>query len=172
MHAPLQQPAYLAPADRPSAGWWHLAPRHAVSLLPKAPCVLRIAQGRVWVTTGAHLGGGDQPDSGDVVLHAGDELAVPAGARLVMESWPVQPGEVVRFDFSEPVAAWAAPLPRFEREVARPARELGHELLSSVGALGRAAWAFARVLRGLAGYGEYLVAGRGRVLSALESGPP
>jgi hypothetical protein len=28
------------------------------------------------------------------------------------------------------------------------------------------------LLRGLAGYGEYLVAGRGRVLSRFESNPP
>lgn len=171
-----QQPAVNAPvAPSPMPGWWRLAPHRTISLQPKVHSVLRIAQGRVWVTMGALQGLAGQADSGDVVLHPGDELAVPAGAHLVMESWPVQPGhtgEQVRFDFSEPVAVWAATAPRFEREVASPARDVGHELRVSAGALGRAAWAFARVLRGLGGYGEYLVAGRGRVMSPLEAGRP
>ena len=51
---------------------------------------------------------------------------------------------------------------RFDREVLSPARELG-------AALGQAATAVARVMRGLLGYSEFLVAGRGRVLSPLES---
>lgn len=175
MRTPLHQSAPIAPAASPLAGLWHLAPRRTVSLKPQAHSVLRIAQGRVWVTMGPHQGLAGQADSGDLVLHAGDELPVPAGAHLVMEGWPAQPGqteEAVRFDFSAPAAVLAAATPRFQREVANPARDLGHELLASVGALGRAAWALARVLRGLAGYGEYLVAGRGRVLSPLEAGQP
>ncbi len=175
MSTPLHQSALNAPAPSLLAGLWCLAPRRTVSLQPKAHSVLRIAQGRVWVTMGARQGLAGQADSGDLVLHAGDELAVPAGVHLVMECWPAQPGqtaEKVRFDFSEPAAVLAATTPRFQREVAHPARELGHELRASVGALGRAAWALARVLRGLAGYGEYLVAGRGRVLSSLEAGQP
>ena len=175
MSAHLQPFAAPAPAASPLAGLWSLAPRRTVSLQPKANSVLRIAQGRVWVTTGALQGLAGQADSGDLVLHPGDELAVPAGAHLVMECWPVQPGQpgdVVRFDFSERAAVWVAAAPRFQREVASPARDMGQELLASVGALGRATWAFARVLRGLAGYGEYLVAGRGRVMSPLEAGQP
>lgn len=175
MSTPLHQSALTTPAPSPLAGLWHLAPRRTVSLQPKAHSVLRIAQGRVWVTMGARQGLAGQADSGDLVLHAGDELPVPAGVHLVMECWaahPDQTSETVRFDFSEPAPVPAAAIPRFQREVASPARELGHELLASAGALGRAAWALARVLRGLAGYGEYLVAGRGRVLSSLEAGPP
>ena len=172
MSAPMQPSFLNASAASALAGLWSLAPRRTVSLQPKAHSVLRIAQGRVWVTTGALQGLAGQADSGDLVLHAGDELAVPAGAHLVMECWPVQPDEPVRFDFSERVAVLATAAPRFQREVARPARDVGQELLASVGALGRAAWAFARVLRGLAGYGEYLVAGRGRVMSPLEAGQP
>lgn len=178
MSTPLHQSALNAPAPSLLAGLWHLAPGRTVSLQPKARSVLRIAQGRVWVTMGARQGLAGQADSGDLVLHAGDELAVPAGVHLVMECWPAQPGQTsqagkgVRFDFSAPAAVLAAATPRFQREVVNPARDMGQALLASAGALGRAAWALARVLRGLAGYGEYLVAGRGRVLSPLEAGQP
>lgn len=178
MSAPLHLPSFNAPAPSPLAGMWHLAPCRTISLQPKAHSVLRIAQGRVWVTMGARQGLAGQADSGDLVLHAGDELPVPAGVHLVMECWPAQPGQTsqagkgVRFDFSEPAAVLAAATPRFQREVANPARDLGQELLASVGALGRAAWALARVLRGLAGYGDCLVAGRGRVMSPQEAGQP
>ncbi|MDP3924301.1 MAG: hypothetical protein Q8Q84_13170, partial [Hydrogenophaga sp.] len=66
----------------------------------------------------------------------------------------------VHFDWSD-ACAQAAPT-RFDREVLQPTRELG-------AALGQAAMAMARVLRGLLGYREFLVAGRGRVLTPLES---
>lgn len=169
MSASLQQSSINAPGNL--AGFWSLAPRRTISLQPKAHGVLRIAQGRVWVTTGAFQGLSGQADSGDVVMNAGDELTVSAGTHLVMESWPLHPADDVRFDFSE-VARSVAAAPRFRREVACPARDVRQELLASVGALGRAAWAFARLLRGLAGYGDYLVAGRGRVMSPLEAGQP
>ena len=169
MSASLQQSSINAPGNL--AGLWSLAPRRTISLQPKAHGVLRIAQGRVWVTTGAFQSLSGQADSGDVVMNAGDELAVSAGTHLVMESWPLHLADDVRFDFSEDTAAVVAvAAPRFQREVASPASELLHELQASLGALGRAVWAFARVLRGLAGYGEYLVAGRGRVMSPLEAG--
>ena len=172
MSASFQPSSSPAPAAGVPVVGWHLGARRTVSLLPKAHGVLRIAQGRVWVTMGALQGLAGQPDSGDVVLHAGEELAVPAGAHLVMECWPLQPGEEVRFDWSEQVVAQPAVVPRFQREVANPARDLGHELRASAGALGRAAWAFARMLWGLAGYADHLVAGRGRVMSPLEAGQP
>jgi hypothetical protein len=98
---------------------------------------------------------------GDRFLGPGAVLAVPAGARLVMEPI-VAPGDTgpVHFDWSDATAT-AAPS-RFVREVVSPTRELG-------AALGQAGSAMARVLRGLLGYSEFLVAGRGRVLSPLES---
>lgn len=172
MSASTPQPSSSASSTALPVVGWHLATRRTVSLKPQTHSVLRIAQGRVWVTSGGRQGLAGQADSGDMVLHAGDELAVPAGAHLVMESWPVQPGDSVRFDWSTCAAEQATAAPRFQREVTRPARDLGHELLAAVSALGRAAWAFGRVLRGLAGSGECLVAGRGRVLSPLEAGPP
>lgn len=155
MSAPMQhlsQPlASPALASGPLAGWWHLAPRRTVSLQPQVCSVLRIAQGRVWVTMAGRQGLAGQPDSGDVVLHAGDELAVPAGAHLVLESWPVTPDDVVRFDLSVPAAALAAAPLSFEREVASAAHDLGQALLAATAALGRAGWALGRMLRGLAG---------------------
>ena len=172
MSAPFQPSSSLAPATGVPVVGWHLGARRTVSLLPKAHGVLRIAQGRVWVTMGALQGLAGQPDSGDVVLHAGEELAVPSGAHLVMECWPVQPGEEVRFDWSERVAAPSAVVPRFQREVVSPAQDLVQALQTSARALGRVAWAFARVFRGLAGYADHLVAGRGRVMSPLEAGQP
>jgi len=49
--------------------------------------------------------------------------------------------------------------------VVAPSRELAT-------ALGQATLAFGRLLRGVLGYTEFLVAGRGRVLSRFESNPP
>lgn len=95
-------------------------------------------------------------------MSAGESLVVPAGARLVME--PMVPRgvtEPVCFDWSDAQAPVTRP-GRFAREVAAPSRELAS-------ALGQAAFALGKVLRGVLGYGEFLVAGRGRVLSPLES---
>lgn len=172
MSAAFQPSSFLASAGVLPVVGWHLGARRTVSLQPKAHSVLRIAQGRVWVTMGARQGLAGQPDSGDLVLHAGDELAVPAGVHLVMECWPAQPGEAVRFDWSERVVVPSAVVPRFQREVVSPAQDLVQALQASASALGRAAWAFTRVFWGLAGYADHLVAGRGRVMSPLEAGPP
>ena len=147
----------------PARGW-RLDTRRAMSLRPQVPSRLHITQGRAWVTLGqAHEGAGNE--SGDLVLNAGESLAVPAGARLVMEPW--QPGAgPVRFDWcAEPEARSPEPAGRFGREVVTPTRELGV-------ALGQAGLAFTRLLRGLFGYSEFLVAGRGRVLTPFESNPP
>lgn len=152
--------AHLAPSRRQAIGTWRLHPGHATSLRPKQAAVLRIFCGLVWVTQGQHAG--LTPDSaGDRFLGPGDVLLVPAGTRLVMEPM-AERGETapVHFDWSD-ASALAGPS-RFDREVLSPSRELG-------AALGQAVTATARVLRGLLGYSEFLVAGRGRVLSPLES---
>ncbi len=147
----------------PARGW-RLDARRAMSLRPQVPSRLYITQGRAWVTLGqAHEGAGNE--SGDLVLNAGESLMVPAGARLVMEPW--QPGAgPVRFDWcAEPETQAREQAGRFGREVVAPSRELGV-------ALGQAGLAFARLVRGLFGYSEFLVAGRGRVLTPFESNPP
>lgn len=148
--------------DRVSrAGAWRLHPGHAMRLQPTEGAVLQVRSGRLWVTLG-------EPDagvpgcSGDRFLQDGDRLVVPAGARLVMESLDAREGDApVCFDWTD-LAADAGAAARFGREVAAPSREL-------MLALGQAGLAAARVLRGLLGYGEFLVAGRGRVLTPLES---
>ncbi len=145
---------------RHAIGTWRLHPGHAMSLRPKQAAVLRIYCGQVWVTLGRPAGA--VPDSaGDRFLGPGEALVVPAGVRLVMEPM-AQPGDTapVHFDWSDATAG--SSVGRFDREVLAPTRELG-------GALGQAAIATVRVFRGLLGYRDVLVAGRGRVLSPLES---
>jgi len=163
MNTPSAHAASVQNSCMPAHGW-RLDSRRAMSLRPQLPSRLHITQGRAWVTLGkAHEGAGNE--SGDLVLNAGESLAVPAGARLVMEPW--QPGAgPVRFDWcAEPEARTREQADRFGREVVTPSRELGV-------ALGQAGLAFARLLRGLFGYSEFLVAGRGRVLTPFESNPP
>ena len=154
-------PALSPAASASRAGAWRLHPGCAMSLRPKDTAVLRIRRGRVWVTLGEP--GVMSPDgAGDCFLQDGDVLLVPAGARLVME--PLAPrgaSDPVCFDWTE-AAAPAMETDRFGRDVLLPLRELGT-------ALGQSGLALARVLRGLLGYGEFLVAGRGRVLTPLES---
>lgn len=141
---------------------WRLDARRAMTLRPQVSSRLHITQGRAWVTLGLpHQGAGNE--SGDMMLAAGESLVVPAGARLVMEPWqPVSAGPV-RFDwFAEPQAEVVTRPDRFGREVVAPSRELAL-------ALSQASWALARLVRGLFGYGGYLVTGRSRVPAACES---
>jgi hypothetical protein len=148
-----------------AARGWRLDARRAMSLRPKVPSRLYITQGRAWVTLGLPTQGHGN-ELGDHMLEAGQSLAVPAGARVVMEPWQPAQATPVRFEWCSEAEARAAEVDtRFGREVAQPGREL-------VAALGQAAWAFLRLVRGLLGYSEYLVAGRGRVLTPFESNPP
>lgn len=152
--------AHVAPSRRPAIGTWRLHPGHAMALRSRQSAVLRVFCGRVWVTLGQPAGATPQ-SAGDRFLAPGDVLTVPAGARMVLE--PIAPpGDAapVHFDWTD-APAMARP-GRFAREVGLPLRELA-------AALGHVALATVRVLRGLLGYGEFLVPGRGRVLSPLES---
>ena len=142
---------------RHAIGTWRLHPGHAMSLRPRQTAVLRIFCGRVWVTQGQRAGASPE-SAGDRFLGPGDVLAVPAGTRLVMEPMTA-PGDAgpVHFDWSDAVAP-----SRFATEVVSPSRELA-------AALGQACGAAVRVLRGLLGYSEFLVAGRGRALGVSET---
>lgn len=138
----------------------HLVPAHrAISLYPVDDSELCIRSGRAWVTLNLpQVQGG----LGDIVLQAGETLRVPAGAHLVMEPW--MSGDALRFDWClSPQKVESSR--RFSREVVVPSRDLAL-------ALGQVVLALGRLLRGLLGYGEFLVAGRGRVLSRFESNPP
>lgn len=138
---------------------FELGAHRAISLRPRADSELRITAGRAWVTLNLAQQPGREDDH---VMPAGTSIPVPAGSHLVMEPWTT--GEALRFDWCEAPRSQAQP-ERFSREVVAPSRELAQ-------ALGQASLALGRLLRGLAGYGEYLVAGRGRVLSRFESNPP
>ena len=140
---------------------WRLDARRAMTLRPHVSSRLQITQGRAWITLGLpHEGAGNE--SGDHMLTAGESLVVPAGARLVMEPWqPVSDGPV-RFDWSAEPSFHGVERPdRFGREVAAPSRELAV-------ALGQAGGAFVRLVRGVFGYSEYLLAGRGRTLAPTD----
>lgn len=141
---------------------WRLDARRAMTLRPQVSSRLHITQGRAWVTLGLpHQGAGNE--SGDLMLAAGESMVVPAGARLVMEPWQPMSAGPVRFDwFAEPQALVVARPDRFGREVVAPSRELAQ-------ALSQASWALARLVRGLFGYGGYLVTGRSRVPATCES---
>jgi hypothetical protein len=64
-------------------GAWQLAAGHAMSLKASSPSILRIRQGRVWVTRDATANSGSE----DIVLAPGESLYVDAGERIVMEPW-------------------------------------------------------------------------------------
>ena len=77
----LARPAAVPPAVR--RGAWQLEAGHAISLRASSASVLRIRQGRVWVTRDATVHSGSE----DLVLAPGESLAVSGGERIVMEPW-------------------------------------------------------------------------------------
>jgi len=82
----LPMPARNAAAAVPPAvrrGAWQIAPGEATSLKAQTASVLRVRQGRIWVTPDATL----EAPSEDLVLAPGESLQVAAGQRIVMEAW-------------------------------------------------------------------------------------
>jgi Protein of unknown function (DUF2917) len=77
----LGRAAAVPPAVR--RGAWQLDAGHAMSLKASSASILRIRQGRVWVTRDATAHAGSE----DLVLAPGESLAVAAGERIVMEPW-------------------------------------------------------------------------------------
>ena len=65
---------------------WKLMPGSAICLHSRKAGVLHIEQGRVWATfDGPHQGHGNEP--ADHFVQAGQQLALRAGQRLVIEPW-------------------------------------------------------------------------------------
>lgn len=64
-------------------GAWQLEAGQAITLKAARPSVLRVRQGRVWVTRDAT----DHWGSEDLVLAPGESMTVDAGQRIVMEPW-------------------------------------------------------------------------------------
>ena len=162
------------------AGSWKLRCGHAVTLRAASAAVLRINHGRVWATVdGPHAGPAN--NQGDLVLKAGDRLTLKAGQRVVIETWKsgaASANEAVYFSWDPALDAAALPsrLPsglqqrapagsRIQVAVLYPLRDFG-------AALRLAAQAFGRLVCGVAGLSEFLVAGRGRVQPCMESNPP
>lgn len=123
---------------RAAAGCWRLMPGRALSLKPRQAGVLRIAQGRVWLTAGARLG--------DCVLEAGDALAIEPGQHVVMEPLlPMSAGDApVLFLWDGAVAQPRQAPTRAEPSewdvcVVQPLHELGRALATGARAVGGAA---------------------------------
>jgi hypothetical protein len=79
----LSAPRAVAVPPAVRRGAWQLRAGQALSLKAGSASVLRIRQGRVWVTRDAT----DQWGSEDLVLAPGESLVVHAGQRVVMEPW-------------------------------------------------------------------------------------
>jgi hypothetical protein len=79
-------------------GTWRLAPRRAMSLLPRQDSQLLIVQGTAWITWEKPISHWARSD-GDHFLEAGQIIDVPAGARLVMEAR--HRGEALQFDWRD-----------------------------------------------------------------------
>ena len=149
------------------AGSWKLDAGRAVTLHSAETGVLRIAQGRVWATLdGPHAGPAN--DQGDFILQAGERLTLLPGQRVVLESWDACANEAAYFSWDPKTVSTlqaVAPASRWQVDVLLPLHDLGHALAQAAQALGRLVW-------GLAGFGEFVVAGRGRVMPRLESNQP
>lgn len=158
------------------AGCWKLEARHALSLRPRQPGVLEIAQGRAWVT----LTGAAQALPEDHVLHAGDRLSLRPGQHAVVEAWgPHGAADAAgvlafRWDCALPVAGSvasdsaraegaAAVVVCWDRAVAQPLRDLrlalGQGGRAVVGAAADAVGAMGRLVLGLARFAAYRLAG-------------
>jgi hypothetical protein len=130
--------------------------------------VLRVTSGRAWVTLHA-VRQSPQPrwcpelDPGDIFVDPGNRLRLRAGQHAVIEAWPADKASATRLVW-EPVAPSARAL-RWQCGVVQPARELAQGVVQVARSIGRLVW-------GLAAYSEVLVAGRGKVLTVLESNAP
>ncbi len=151
----------------PSAALWQLSKGCATTYRPRGAGVLRVTSGRVWATLNpsAHSPAprrNPQEDAGDFFIMPGTALSLRAGQDVVLESWPA--GNAAESTLAwEPVASSAAT--RWQQAVVSPLADLGQGLALVARSLGR-------LLGGLAGYTEYLVAGRGKVQTCMESNRP
>lgn len=160
-----------APGEALVAGSWSLSSGHAVTLQNARAAVLRITHGKVWATVdGPHAGPAN--NQGDIFLEAGQRLTLRPDQPVVIEPWAARANEAVYFAWDP---APAAPLLTLQRQdatssrthiaVLYPLRDFGLALKMAVQALGRLVW-------GIAGLSEFLVAGRGRVQPCMEGNPP
>ncbi len=81
LSATVTNKAAIPPAVR--RGVWQIAAGQAMTLKARSESVLRVRQGRLWVTRDATAQWGSE----DLVLAPGESLVVAAGQKLVMEPW-------------------------------------------------------------------------------------
>ncbi len=147
---------------------WQLAKGAVVTLHPRTAGVLRVASGRAWATFNPSPWSprprwNPEDDAGDVFVMPGMNLSLRAGQDVVLESWPA--GDATESTLVWEAAAEGAHSSRWQQAVVEPLRDLGH-------GLALVARAFGRLVVGLGGYAEFLVAGRGKVQTCLESNRP
>ena len=130
-----------------AVGCFKLSSGQALSLTPRASGELRIAHGRVWATF-ANASGDVSARAGDHFVNAGEALRLQPGQQLVLEAYDNAPQGHVYFSWEPDAAMNRVALPRRAQhthaEVRQPLLDLGK-------ALQHAAWAFGRLVQGLAG---------------------
>ena len=164
-----QQSVHAGTAGRSVAGCWKLPAGRALSLHPRTPGVLQIAQGRVWLTLAGAPSAARPPAEADQVLRAGDCITIAAGQHVVIEeAWALQGAtpDGVAFEWKAAAQAAAGQAPRpgaeWECSVAQPLRDL----LQAVGQGGRAVaqagaqalGAGGRLARGIARFALFRIA--------------
>jgi hypothetical protein len=123
------------------AGTWSLAPRRAMSLMPRKNSQLLVVQGCAWITWQSPMAQAARTD-GDHFLEAGQIIDVPAGARLVMEARHAH--ETLRFDWRD-MPEGLAPCDVPGASVSALAREWLHAWGPLVGTSARLARALCRL---------------------------
>ena len=141
---------------------WTLPQGRAVTCKPRTTGVLRVISGRAWATLDVSR---NTPltETGDHFVALGHDLQLRAGQRVVVEAWAYKGQDGIQLQWVPAPENCAAS--RWQAAVVDPVRDIGHGLAL----VARAMW---RLVAGLAGYAEYLTAGRGRVLRGLESNAP
>lgn len=161
---PLPQPSSFLDMDARRAAALSLAIGSAASLRPAVAGVLRVVQGRVWLTRDL-LPGSTATDLGDHMVCCGEDFALSAGQRVVLESWPEAGASATNVSLVWTPTVHAASATRWQMAVVAPARDLGRALVMALRAS-------ARLAAGLAGYTGFGAAGHGKVLARLGSNAP
>lgn len=128
---------------------WNLAAGQLLSLRPRSAGMLRIRQGRAWVTLDEQPSG-HGPDAGDYFLLVGDQLAVSPGRHLVLESLDQ---DTLSFEWLQLTGSHAPQRMRWNEAVSQPAADLWRAAQLAGGAL-------LRLCRGLLGAVLPLLSGR------------
>lgn len=153
MHQPTTLTSHQSLMAAALPGSWKLDAGRALTLRPLRGGVLRITQGRVWLTLDGVQDNAQA--AGDVFLVPGRALMVQAGQRLVLESAGVKRDAAAHFSWDPLPQAQARALHgalgaggRWQQAVAQPLRDLGLALGQAGAALGRLALGVAGLATG------------------------